>query len=362
MHGDSIEVREDETGKVIEIDQVSVRPFGLGELLSTRSEGNEGLSLSVQGSRIRVDDEPLEGRPTVNTTITFHESPKPFVLVPDGWAPLALSPVHNFLIDRNILSLLRKLSSGSNNARLDRFQWWTNQLNRSSVTLNPLPAAWEGGAGSVPSFNDFVKEFDSASNVLREAFPVAKVVAFGHEAYHAAYAEIAAVQRRQVLECELLVETCPVYLANPIARDHRAAACQEILVLAAEKGISALSLVMLCIMSSLYRSQDAGAYSIGHELLKPKSKYAEANAYNALSDLRHLEISALATGIFVDPPALVTEDTALAALWTVLRPRGIISGENTDILLEVPPELFNTLDARSSEGLANLLKTGGLAI
>tara|TARA_A100001391_G_scaffold183992_1_gene151579 strand:+ start:276 stop:848 length:573 start_codon:yes stop_codon:yes gene_type:complete len=99
------------TGKVVEIDLVFVRPFGLGELLSTRSEGNEGLSLKVQGSRIRVDDEALEGWPTVNTTITFHERLKPFVLVPEGWVPLALLPVHNFLIDRNILSLLRKLSS-----------------------------------------------------------------------------------------------------------------------------------------------------------------------------------------------------------------------------------------------------------
>ena len=75
--------------------------------------------------------------------------------------------------------------------RLDRFRWWTTQLNRSPVVLKPLPAAWEGGAGTVPSFDDFVKEFDSASKVLREAFPLAKEVTFGQEAYRAAYTEIA---------------------------------------------------------------------------------------------------------------------------------------------------------------------------
>ena len=78
------------------------------------------------------------------------------------------------------------------------------------------------------------------------------------------------------------METCPNFLANPIAPNHRAAACQEILALAGEKGVSTLSLVMLCIMSSLYRSQDAGAYAIGHQLLKPKSKYTEANALQRL--------------------------------------------------------------------------------
>lgn len=356
MHGDAIRVVEQDTGRTIDIDQLSVEPFGLDALLDTRSEGNQPIPLVIRGKQLFYNGQAVDGSPVLRATTEFNYSPKPFVLVPGGWVPLALSPVHHFLIDRNILSLMQQLHEGRSSDRLERIAWWCQQLNRPSVALNPLPIAWEGDTRQIPSFTQIRQTFQSACTNLATFFPKARVVQFDRGAYDAVYAEIDATRSRQQQESELLQVVCQKYLANPVKRGQRRSVFEEILALAKAKDLKAFSIVMLCILSSLYRSQDKDKFAIGHKLLKPSQGYTEADAHNALSDLRHFEITALATGIFIDPPALITKDIALAALWTTLRPRGFTQGSTLGMQLEIEPALFNDLDQRAAESVALVLQ------
>ena len=85
--------------------------------------------------------------------------------------------------------------------------------------------------------------------------------------------------------------------------------------------------------------------------------------YNALSDLRHFEIGALATGLFVDPPALVTEDTALAALWDGASPTRVrFLGRGQIFYLKCHLNYSTRWMHKAAKGLATLLKSGRLAI
>jgi len=354
---DSIfECRDIDSGKTISFVPEDIEPLGLDSLLGTRKNGNPGLPVVIRSTDSAIDGEKVDGRATVRTTIEFNEGPKPFVLVQGGWSPLALSSTRHFLVDRNVLSLLKQIQAGKSNARLDRFSWWWSMLDKESVSLNPLPAAMEGDKKQTPSYGEFVSASDTASDVLSRAVTKADVVRLGSEGLQAAYTEIQSLQARQSREAEVLQEICPKYLVDTISRDQRRGACEAILSALRAHKLSPFSFVGLCVMSALYRAPAGGDYVIGKELLKPTKAYDLAQAYNALSDIRHLEISAVASQLFIEPPALLTEDLAMAALWTVLRPRGTPSAHGCAIMLEVTPQLFTGLDAARAEQLVQLLR------
>lgn len=344
------------TGNDLAVQPDAIAPFDLEALLGTQKEGSPGLPLTIRSTDAWLGDDDIQGQATITTTIEFHQSPKPYVLVPGGWSPLALSPTRHFLIDRNILSLLGQLESGISNPRLERFSWWWALLDQAGVSLNPLPSAFEGGHQQALSYEEFVREFDSAVDRLRRAVKEAEVVRLGEEGLRAAFAEVQAIQGRQSREADFLVAICPATLANVVKREHRRQACEEILNDLQERRLDPFSLVSLCVMSALYRTVSGGDYSIGQKLLKPTPGYTPQDAYNALSDLRHLEIAAIATGLFLQPPALLTEDTALTALWTVLRPKGTITAQGCALVLEVDPALFTGLHPRDAERLVQLLR------
>jgi hypothetical protein len=345
-----------DTGKILEVRPDAVKPFNLEALIGTRREGSPGLPLTFRSTDTRIGEDQIHQPATITTTIEFDQSPKPYVLVPDGWSPLALSSTRHFLIDRNILSLLGQLDVGKSNRRLERFAWWWSLLDKESVSLNPLPSAFEGGQQQPLSFIEFAEAFETASERLRGSVKKAEVVRLGKEGLQAAFAEVQAVQSRQSREAELLVELCPAILANAVKREHRRQACEDILNALQSRDLDPFSLVSLCVMSALYRAPAGGDYSIGQRLLKPSQNYTPQDAYNALSDLRHLEIAAIATGLFLDPPALLTEDKVLTALWTVLRPKGTITAQGCALVLQVDPSLFTGLHPRDAERLIQLLR------
>ncbi|WP_133126023.1 hypothetical protein [Pseudohalioglobus lutimaris] len=356
VQGDTIPVIEQDTSQNLDIGQATIEPFGLSALLDIQSDTNAAVPLVIRGKALQENGRVVEGSAVLRATTQFNYLPKPHVLVPGGWVPLALSPVHNFLIDRNILSLLEQLHAGRSNARLERIEWWCQHLDRPSVLLNPLPIAWEGDKGQIPSFSDIRHALDNARATLAGIFPKARTVPFDQNTYEAINTEIQATRVRQEKESEFLQEVCPKYLANTVARGQRRSIFDEILALAIDKDLQPFSIVMLCVFSSHYRSSEKAKYSIGHALLKPKQNYSEMMAHNALSDLRHFEVAALATGLFIDPPALITDDTALTALWSTLRPHGYVQGSSLGMQLDIDPALFVDLDSRDAENLALILQ------
>jgi hypothetical protein len=75
------------------------------------------------------------------------------------------------------------------------------------------------------------------------------------------------------------------------------------------------SLVVLAILSCLYERIDGSGFTAARKIIKPRTTYTRQNAYNALSDLRALEIFVSGLGFQRGPFALCTCDRAIAAFW-----------------------------------------------
>lgn len=109
-----------------------------------------------------------------------------------------------------------------------------------------------------------------------------------------------------------LLEVAPA-LANPISFRLMADRWAEALAAADRHGVRRTSLVVLAVLSSIVVPNSA---SPAKKLLKFGPGYDEGDAYNALADLRSLEILINLYAVYPDErPALFTGDKALALFW-----------------------------------------------
>ena len=96
------------------------------------------------------------------------------------------------------------------------------------------------------------------------------------------------------------------------------------------------------------------------KLLNPKMVYRSEDAFNALSDLHHLELAAAGQVYFPEEPfAFSTCDRALAALWCALSPRGVSKdGATITFTLDLTEELFPRLATDELLQVGSLLSKG----
>ncbi len=78
------------------------------------------------------------------------------------------------------------------------------------------------------------------------------------------------------------------------------------------------SLAVMAALACLYDAKNGGTPSIARHVLKPEKTYGFAQAHNAASDLRSVEMLARLTVAGLGPIALCTSDRGLAAFWCAL--------------------------------------------
>lgn len=106
-------------------------------------------------------------------------------------------------------------------------------------------------------------------------------------------------------------------LKSPIRTDSREAVWKEVLIAANRHGISRFSLVVIAALSVV---AVPNGKSPALKVPKLKANYALSDAYNALADLRALEILAHLLAIVPNRAvALWTADKNLARFWTGIR-------------------------------------------
>jgi len=100
----------------------------------------------------------------------------------------------------------------------------------------------------------------------------------------------------------------------PVGHKDMGARWSEVIVAADDCGVSRGSLVVLAALSSVVIPNGR---SPAKKLLKLKHGYSEADAYNALADLRAIELLIHLFALFPHVPTLLcTADRALALFWT----------------------------------------------
>jgi hypothetical protein len=307
---------ETETGETIDILPEKFQPLSYSDLVIDYENQEKQYPIVIDAKSIespqRAGQRTGPGR--VSMPINVHRQLSIFALVDGGWLPPPFVIPPNFLVDRNVVASLAKIRQGNSRPDLTRSDWWFQFFNEFSALINPAQYAFEGNNQSSPSLEEFRRAFDEASVEISTRLPGARLVKYGPAQFRAAYALINDFANRQQRETDFLIKTAPV-VSQRLADSQLKKAQAEILKTAEASSLKMRSLVVLAILSCLYERIDGSGFMAARKIIKPRTTYTRQNAYNALSDLRALEIFVSGLGFQRGPFALCTCDRAIAAFW-----------------------------------------------
>jgi hypothetical protein len=309
---------ETEDGRSAEWEPLRTRPLGLEDVFRLQADERATLPLEHVARDVVVDGVVHPGFGTVKVPIEFNHPVLVFALVEGGWLPWVHAEPRRFLVDRNVLSALTKLRSGTQWNDAAAFRDWLAIL--PATTLNPLPCAFEGDTHQTPSYEAFVAAFADAVETIKRALPQVQIVQFREPHFRAAYDMIQSLGERRGRESKFLLDVIP-HLVHTTATSDILRREGEIIDAAVARGLSKCSLVVLVALSCLYVDTSQQNFSIGRKLLKPRTGYDAGDAYNALADLTHLELFIAGMSVpGIERSNFCTMDKALVALWCALAP------------------------------------------
>lgn len=254
--------------------------------------------------------------PTFQLTVSLPHRLTIYGLVIGGHFPLTLLTGRTLLLDRNIVALLKWLAR-ADRSDVDAHRYWLSHLNDHSIKINVGLCALEGRFGRATSFSEFFQEHDDVCAALSALVSQAEVLSYAPDIQKDIYAVQEALQDRYQAECAFLMETAPLIAERH--RDNRLPEiARQVIETAGRFRLKGHSLVVLACLACLYEAKDGARPSSARRVLKPKKTYSAAQAHNAISDLRSLELLASTSAMGQAPVALCTADRGLAAFWCEL--------------------------------------------
>lgn len=332
----------------VEIVPTFVHPLGTADIRALEADDSSALEMELAADEAIVDGEKKVGLVKLKANITFNKPVLVYALVQGGWLPLPFAIPSRFLVHRNVVILLRKIHEGKVSANAESLRWWTKFFSNDSAIFNPLPFTFEAGFRRKPTMVEFVSAYDEGATELLRALPNCHIVKFADTNYRLAYAQLEAFDARYEREVRFLQATCPLVTYRNSRSTEREVAT-TIVRTADQFQLYRSSLIVLAVLSCLYEDVHGTPPSIGRKVLKPKTVYTEADAFNAISDLRHMEIAAAGQTYFQHEAfALCTCDRPLALLWSALSIRGqSTSGGTIEFTLDLKTDLFSRLTGQS---------------
>lgn len=280
-----------ESGESIEFIPEQIKPFSFSDIEQTSGNSNASFKLEVSAPTLDFihNGENIKGSGTVSGNITFHQKPKVYTLVNEGWLPPAFVSPPNLLVDRNVVSILSKVAAGSK--RLDHLStnWWMQFHKSTNLQVNPVLYALEGSKQKTPTFEEFCSAFDEATKLITKQLPFATVVSYSDVHYSAAYAVITDLAERNKREIKFLQEVAPI-LVNRCTDNEVLRLQNQVLSLSDTFGLNRKSFVVLSALACIYERCDGSGLLAARKIIKPKKNYSVENAFNALSDLSFLEL------------------------------------------------------------------------
>lgn len=325
----------------------SIEPLTFAELRTCLKGGKRVHRTTVFGC---ISDEA--GTPSdrfIKTTadITFHE-PAPFhALVPNGVLPLTYVRSGTVLaLDRSSLAALTRRAD-SNHSDAQSVEWFKQFLNQS-ISINPLPAILEGNQRRTLSFEDTLEELTHATEKLRSRLPNATVSILPTEHLRRLHAWRVSLDEEAERETKFLCAIAPL-LADRVPTHRLEQIGRKIRESARNDGIGN-SLAVLTALAVLYESETDEDGGSARGVLHPKKHYSRGDAYNAISDLRQLTLTA-ASSLLPGSIALLTGDRALALLWCGLRPTAKTVAGRINVYLSPVQEFFPRLPPAARSAL-----------
>lgn len=333
-------------GQSLEIIPKNIRPFGVEEIIKSFDGLGQTYELHIEAENPIVNGKTEEGLGKVRAKIQLERNPSPYALVPGGWLPLPLALPTKFLVDRNVVNQLKNIKNGVQRVDTATFDWWVQFFKQGTASFNALPFAWESNTRKTPSYDEFCSSMAEGVIELENAFPSCEIINFDERALRTAYQMLSGFIERSSKECEFIVQASKL-VASRVAVGNEESILSGLVSVAKSSGILPFSLPLVAALSCLYDDHKGGTFSIGRKLLKPKVSHTLEMAYNAASDMRHIEIAAAGQVYFGEAAFhLATCDKALAALWCATAPIGEI---DTNGAFEINYHLSNMLMPRLSQ-------------
>jgi len=308
-----------------EFSEFEIKPLGY-EDLSTLSLGSAvTIPLVVPNARILSADGVRDlGTGRFSTVLESRFSSKEIGLLNGGWLPCTLAAYHakhTYLLDRNIVTEIVSRFDGGN--LVGREPAFIDLFHDEPVRLNPLFYALEGNVRALPNPQQVKDQFDEAVEKIRKALPKA-ILTVGPQSIDGVLGLIedsrTGMERRQ----QFLMRLAPS-LQAPVAKAKIDEKWSEVLAAADDLGVSRTASVVLACLSVVCV---AGGRSPAKLLLKFRPGYTVEDAYNALADLRSLDIFANLLSLYPDERMqLCTADKNLALFWTGIRASNFTHGD-----------------------------------
>jgi hypothetical protein len=261
-----------------------------------------------------------------------------FTLVPSGWLPAAFCESTLLLPDANLAGSFSLLDDEASKLRavsgLTEVSLLSMGTNRISATL----AAFESGQGNFPSYGEFSARVKSIALRLQRGFPGRQVVFPNHDVVNAGYAvfqeEFPAYKRNAAY----LARTFS-FISHRVDDTMLPRRYAELDALAAQWGVSPTSFAHLLVVDCLYDEgpRPKREQRPGRLVLKPKKVFKDADLFNVLTDIMHMERLCKAHLMKKDErPVLCTMDHGLVQAWAMLGPHNIrLEGSNPSISLRL---------------------------
>ena len=297
-----------------------VQPLDFATLQSAKIHKPVTIPLVWRGGTLI--DTTIEGRApgeTVNASATLQSefTSRAIGLVRGGWLPSAFAVMYQkttILVDRNVVSqITSRFANGKRRGKQepDFIDLFADQ----PIRINPLLFVLEGNRRTIPTPEDAATQFAEVEMKLRAALPEAEL-AIGPDSLKGALGLIE--DSRASLDCKqrFLHHIAPRTI-SPVAQRDVEARWKEIIETADLHSVPRQSLVVLAALSAV---AVPNGKSPAKRMLKFRNGYTEADAYNALADLRAIELFIGCHCLFPEEPMqLCTGDKDMALLWSGLQ-------------------------------------------
>lgn len=334
------------TGRRMAFAGVEFTPLGYDDLVDTKLGDKIVIPLNWKHAKVIESNIPeieldrfVSGHAKLESTYTS----KAIGLVRGGWLPSGLAVGGRTIVlpDRCTISELKGRFQGGTKKKEDDKDF-LDLFEEEGIRINPLLYALEGNARRNPTPDEVQQQLEEVMAALRSTLPKAELVPSGSGALGGVVGIVRDTQVSMERKQDFLMRMAPK-LAAPTSATKKAQAWDEALTVAQSCGIAKDSLVVLAVLSSI--SVPMGR-SPAKRLLKLRADYSDEDAYNALADLRSLEILMSLFAMFPDQRIMLcTSDKNLALFWAGMRASRFVRAGNATSFTLSPVEALLPSDS-----------------
>lgn len=310
------------TGRSATFADIEFRGLGYADLIGHTLGTPLVMPLRLANARViqsNLLDLSLETQVSVSAVLDSPYSSRALGLVRDGWLPsgIAFSDSMIVLPDRCVFSELAGRFRAGEKTKLEDKDFLDFLIGRKA-RINPLLYVLEGNLKRNPDDASIEHQFDVATEIINAALPLAQIVPIGRGSLEGVRGLIRDSEAGMVRKQEFLTRLAPK-LRAPIAARRVNEVWDEVLATAKACEVPVRSLVVLAALSAVCVPNGK---SPAKGLLKFNvRKYTVEDAYNALADLRSLEVLMHLFAAFPDEKILLcTGDKDLVLFWAGIRP------------------------------------------